>query len=99
MRLDGQVAIVTGGGRWESEETCGGIGKATCLAFAKEGADIVIPEVNLANAEAASAEITAQSVSAMSGEDDFLQASCDNKSILLYLLQFCKREKSAGNVG
>ena len=51
MRLEGQVAIVTGGG--------GGIGKATCLAFAKEGADIVIPEVNLANAEAASAEITA----------------------------------------
>lgn len=33
--------------------------KATCLAFAKEGADIVIPEVNLANAEAASTEITA----------------------------------------
>ena len=51
MRLEGQVAIVTGGG--------GGIGKATCLAFAKEGADIVIPEVNIANAEAASAEITA----------------------------------------
>ena len=51
MRLEGQVAIVTGGG--------GGIGKATCLAFAKEGADIVIPEVNLANADAVSAEITA----------------------------------------
>lgn len=51
MRLEGQVAIVTGGG--------GGIGKSTCLAFAKEGADIVISEVNLANAEAASAEITA----------------------------------------
>ena len=51
MRLKGQVAIVTGGG--------GGIGKATCLTFAREGADIVIPEVNIANAEAAAAEIQA----------------------------------------
>lgn len=51
MRLKGRVAIVTGGG--------GGIGKATCLTFAKEGADIVIPEVNIANAEAVATEITA----------------------------------------
>lgn len=50
MRLDGRVAIVTGGG--------GGIGKATCIAFAQEGADIVIPEVNITNAESVSKEIT-----------------------------------------
>jgi glycine/D-amino acid oxidase-like deaminating enzyme len=43
MELEGQVAIVTGAGR--------GIGRATALELARMGADIVVAELDRANAE------------------------------------------------
>ena len=49
MMLKGQVAIVTGGAQ--------GIGKAIAIALAKEGADIVIPDINLQEAEVTASEI------------------------------------------
>jgi meso-butanediol dehydrogenase / (S,S)-butanediol dehydrogenase / diacetyl reductase len=48
MRLKGKVCIVTGGGS--------GIGRATCLLFAKEGARVVVADKRQEAAEAVAAE-------------------------------------------
>ncbi len=49
MELKGQVALVTGGGQ--------GIGKAISLALAKDGADMIMFELNLDKAEEVSKKI------------------------------------------
>jgi NAD(P)-dependent dehydrogenase (short-subunit alcohol dehydrogenase family) len=48
-RLGGKAAIVTGSG--------GGIGRATALAFAREGADVAVADIQGANAEKVAAEV------------------------------------------
>jgi NAD(P)-dependent dehydrogenase (short-subunit alcohol dehydrogenase family) len=49
MRLANKVAIVTGGGS--------GIGKATCIAFAREGAKVVVVDLKRDAADATAKEI------------------------------------------
>ena len=49
MELQGQVAIVTGAGR--------GIGHATALELARMGADVVVAELDRANAERTASEL------------------------------------------
>ena len=51
MRLDGKVAVVTGGGS--------GIGRGIVLAMAREGADVAIPDIQATNAEKVAAEVKA----------------------------------------
>ena len=49
MRLQNKSAIVTGGAQ--------GIGKAISLAFAREGANVMVADIRNQEAEAVSAEI------------------------------------------
>ena len=62
MRLRDRVAIITGGGQ--------GIGRATCLLLAKEGANIVIAEHNSTTAEAVGKEVEALGVRSLALQTD-----------------------------
>ena len=62
MRLIGKVALITGGAR--------GIGQAIAMTFAKEGADIVVADVNLEIAQKTAYEIEALGRKAMALEMD-----------------------------
>ncbi|MEA0553855.1 glucose 1-dehydrogenase [Lysinibacillus irui] len=66
MRLENQVAIITGGGT--------GIGKETALLFAKEGAKVVITDIN-----EQSGNDTIRDIQAIGGEALFVRHDVSNE--------------------
>lgn len=72
--LEGKVALVTGGSA--------GIGEATALAFAREGAEVVVADVDVANGEA-----TAHAIVADGGEAIFVKADVSQNDDVAAMVQ------------
>ncbi len=73
MRLAGKAAIVTGGG--------GGIGRATAIAFADEGAKVVVVDINPAAAQQTVELITAKGGTAIAQSGD-VSSETDIKAVV-----------------
>jgi NAD(P)-dependent dehydrogenase (short-subunit alcohol dehydrogenase family) len=67
MRLEGKVAVVTGGGA--------GIGRGIVLCMAREGANIAIPDIQDANAQAVVKEVVAMGRKAVSMRCDVTKSA------------------------
>ena len=91
MKLEGKVALVTGGAR--------GIGREIALLFAKEGADVVICDVNLETASATQKEIEALGRRSMSFQTDVTLLKSVEEMVNLVLDNFKHLDILVNNAG
>ncbi len=89
--LKDKVAIITGGGR--------GIGKAFALRFVEEGAKLLLPDINLENAEAVAAEIRSKGGSAVAMRADISDEKSVNQIAEKAVQQFGRADILINNAG
>jgi len=73
MRLDGKVAVVTGGAM--------GIGEATCLRFAEEGAAVVVADIN-----ESAGEDTVRRITSAGGRALFIRTDVSQEESILRMV-------------
>jgi 3-oxoacyl-[acyl-carrier protein] reductase len=91
MRLQNKVALITGAGR--------GIGRATALRFAAEGAAVVVADIDLAVVEAVVAEITAVSGSALAVQVDVTNREAVQEMVQAAVTQYGRVDILVNNAG
>ena len=91
MKLVGKVALVTGGAQ--------GIGKAVSLLLARNGADIVVSDVNLEKAEETAREVQALGRKALATKTDVATLSDVEKMVDTAMAQFGKVDILVNNAG
>ena len=91
MKLKDKVALVTGGAR--------GIGQAIAMTFAREGADIVVADVNLEVAQKTASEIEALGRKALALEMDVTDYTKVEEGVNKILDKFGKVDILVNNAG
>jgi len=91
MRLRDKVAIVTGGGQ--------GIGRAICLALAKEDCDLVIGDINFQTAEKVAEEIRSSQRRTLAIKVDVSDSKQVNQMVKNTLKGFGKIDILVNNAG
>ncbi|KJK19756.1 short-chain dehydrogenase [Burkholderiaceae bacterium 16] len=88
---DGRTVIITGAG--------GGLGRAYALAFAAEGASVVVNDIRREAAEAVCAEIRAQGGQALASDDDITQLATARRIVDAALAAFGEVHVLVNNAG